>query len=106
MEAVLTCVKCNAPLVSLDNPGTASVPFNTGGLAPCPACGAGTMIEVYPAMFHLVSSGGAGEKIVSSEEAACFYHPHKRAFVPCDNCGRFLCALCDVELHGQHLCPN
>jgi hypothetical protein len=21
-------------------------------------------------------------------------------------CGRFLCALCAVELHGQHLCPN
>jgi len=22
----------------------------------------------------------------------------------CDGCGRFLCALCDVELSGQHFC--
>src|SRR6185369_8347066 len=25
--------------------------------------------------------------------------------VPCDVCGRFLCALCDVDLNGQHVCP-
>ncbi len=25
--------------------------------------------------------------------------------LPCDACGRFLCALCDVELNGRHLCP-
>ena len=23
----------------------------------------------------------------------------------CDGCGRFLCALCDLELDGRHLCP-
>jgi hypothetical protein len=26
--------------------------------------------------------------------------------VPCDACGRFLCALCDCELKGRHLCPS
>ena len=40
------------------------------------------------------------------DEASCFYHPQKKAVVPCDSCGRFLCALCDVELHDEHLCPN
>ena len=24
---------------------------------------------------------------------------------PCEGCGRFVCALCDCELHGQHFCP-
>ena len=38
-------------------------------------------------------------------EASCFYHPEKKAVLPCDSCGRFLCALCDLELHGQHICP-
>ena len=38
-------------------------------------------------------------------QATCFYHPQKTAHVPCDACGRFVCALCDVELHGEHLCP-
>ncbi len=45
------------------------------------------------------------EAIVAPEDAGCFYHPQSRAAVPCDLCGRFLCALCDVELHGQHICP-
>ncbi len=40
------------------------------------------------------------------EDAGCFYHAQSRAQVPCDLCGRFLCALCDVELHGQHFCPG
>ena len=25
--------------------------------------------------------------------------------MPCDECGRFLCDLCDIELDGKHLCP-
>jgi hypothetical protein len=85
---------------------TAAIPFNTGESSPCPSCGAETIIEVFPAMFHPIAQSGAGEKITSPEEAACFYHPLKKAAVPCDSCGRFLCSLCDVELNGQHLCPN
>ena len=38
-------------------------------------------------------------------EASCFYHPAKKAVLPCESCGRFLCAVCDVEMNGQHLCP-
>src|SRR5262249_55900822 len=30
----------------------------------------------------------------------------KKAVVTCDCCGRFLCALCDVDFNGRHLCPN
>ncbi len=39
-------------------------------------------------------------------EASCFYHPTKKAILPCESCGRFLCAICDVELNGQHICPS
>jgi hypothetical protein len=38
-------------------------------------------------------------------ESSCFYHPQKKAVLPCDGCGRFLCALCDCQLNGQHFCP-
>ena len=38
-------------------------------------------------------------------ESACFYHEGKKAVTVCESCGRFLCALCDCELNGQHLCP-
>ena len=43
---------------------------------------------------------------MSDEDASCFYHPRKKAVVPCAQCGRFLCALCDLELDGRHLCPG
>ena len=42
---------------------------------------------------------------MESDQASCFYHPNKKASVPCDNCGRFLCALCDVDFGGRRLCP-
>jgi len=40
-----------------------------------------------------------------ADESSCFYHPQKKAVRPCDGCGRFLCALCNCELLGQHFCP-
>lgn len=39
------------------------------------------------------------------DESSCFYHPQKRAVHPCDHCGRFLCALCEIEVGGRRLCP-
>ena len=39
-------------------------------------------------------------------EAGCFYHPSKKAVVPCDQCGRFLCALCQVDFLAQNWCPS
>jgi hypothetical protein len=39
-------------------------------------------------------------------EASCFFHPEKRAHVTCDGCGRFLCALCDLDVYDAHLCPQ
>ena len=38
-------------------------------------------------------------------ESTCYYHPNKKAVLPCQGCGRFLCALCDCDLNGQHFCP-
>jgi hypothetical protein len=42
----------------------------------------------------------------SDTEASCFFHAESRAAVPCDQCGRFLCRLCDIEIDHRHLCPN
>jgi len=38
-------------------------------------------------------------------EAACFFHPGQQAVRPCDRCGRFLCALCELPLGSGYLCP-
>ena len=62
---------------------------------------------MFPALFRPVAAGRAAENVLSDEDASCFYHPAKRAVVPCGRCGRFLCALCDIDLGGQrHFCPG
>jgi hypothetical protein len=93
----LSCTKCYSPLP----PDF----FQRAELAPCPACEAALQVEVFPALFKPVAVGKFGESIMVDGEASCFYHPQKRAVIPCAGCGRFLCAVCDVELNNQHICP-
>lgn len=97
---VVKCPKrqCQAPLDS----GI----LNSGRLTPCALCGSPVQAEVFPALFRSAAHGVDGERIFIEDEASCFYHPQKKAVRPCDGCGRFLCALCDCELNGQHYCPS
>lgn len=97
MSLLIQCPKCRAWLLE----GI----FNQPEFVPCPACGAPLQIEVFPALFRKISSGQSGEVILVEGESSCYYHSQKKAVRPCDGCGRFLCALCDCELHGQHFCP-
>jgi hypothetical protein len=45
------------------------------------------------------------KQIEAAEQASCFYHPTKQAVIDCSHCGRFLCALCDLDLGTSHICP-
>jgi hypothetical protein len=96
--ALIHCPKCKAALLNHA--------FNADAFAPCVSCNAPLQIEVFPAFFRPPETGRAGEGIMLEGEASCFYHPQKKAILPCESCGRFLCALCDCEHHGQHLCPS
>lgn len=71
----------------------------------CPRCQTAVWIEVFPALLRETATGRPGEALLIEDESSCFYHPGKKAVVPCDACGRFLCALCDVEFDGRRLCP-
>jgi hypothetical protein len=95
---MLACPRCSAAL-----PETF---FNASDLHPCPFCAAQVQVEVFPALLTGPAIGSAGETVVLEGESSCFYHPSKRATAACDSCGRFLCALCDLDLNGQHLCPG
>jgi hypothetical protein len=97
MSTPVECPSCKAPL--------ADDLFNQADLVPCTVCHAKVLAEVYPALFRPLVAGRNGEALVLETQAGCFYHPQKKALLPCDGCGRFLCALCDCELHGQHFCP-
>jgi hypothetical protein len=95
--SLLLCPKCNGPLIE-------SV-FNQPELTPCPNCAIPLQVEIFPALFRSAPTGRDGETALVETESTCFYHPQKKALLPCEECGRFLCALCDCELHGKHYCP-
>jgi hypothetical protein len=97
MDELVFCTQCHTPL--------AAEYYNSTELLHCPSCHVPLKIDVFPALFHGVQAGKAGEPLID-DQASCFYHPQKKAVVPCDQCGRFLCALCDVEFGGKHLCPS
>ncbi len=97
-QAPITCQKCFQPL-----PRSM---YNTGAFQQCPTCQAQARVDVFPALFRAQTESGTGERIITEGTAACFYHPKKKAVVPCASCGRFLCALCDVEFNDKHLCPQ
>jgi len=78
--------------------------FNTGELNPCPSCRALLSIEVFPAIL-IAPVAVFPESVLVEGESSCFYHPAKKATIVCEGCGRFLCALCDLELNGRHVCP-
>ncbi len=70
----------------------------------CPGCGERLLLRCFPALARGIQATPAAA-ILAVGEASCFYHPASRAVLPCDSCGRFLCALCDLDLDGRHLCP-
>lgn len=85
----------------------ASIPpaaWNQGSDSRCEGCGTDVMAWVFPAI-HTNLRGASAEALLEASEAACFYHSESRAHVVCDHCGRFLCALCDLEIGSRHLCP-
>ncbi len=94
---MISCTRCKTPL--------SEKALNTFALIPCSACGEPVRADVYPALFRTLPSGHRGVPLQGEKEAGCFYHPAKKAAVACSACGRFLCALCDVEFNGRHLCP-
>lgn len=96
-RAVADCPGCGVRLELRD----------LGGEAPnhCFSCGADVLALVLPRAVAAATAGVAAE-VAAGGEAGCFFHPEKSAHAPCDACGRFLCALCELEIEGRRLCPT
>ncbi len=95
-SSLVKCSKCQTLL--------APEQFNIGELTPCPSCQSLLEIEVFPAILA-APAAAFPEPILVEGESSCFYHPAQKASIVCQSCGRFLCALCDLELNGRHVCP-
>lgn len=97
MNLPLQCPQCRAPL-----PLAA---YGADELVACPTCASPVRALVFPAFLTNLQTAKA-EAVLDESEASCFYHPGKKAAVACESCGRFICSLCEIELEGQHLCPQ
>ena len=90
--------------------GTVSCPSCTGDVAPiatqtgwqsCPYCQKRLQIRLWPAVRRETSAATA-----VPDQATCFFHPDKAFQACCQRCGRFVCALCDLQLGAEHVCPT
>ena len=97
MPANLLCPNCSEPLaVSL---------FVSGQSGQCPACHAQVEAYIFPE-FHRDPSARPEIRLAEEHEAVCYFHPRYRAMTPCDNCGRFLCAICTISVGSRKLCAE
>src|SRR5438876_4732587 len=97
IQSAPQCPKCGATL------GAAAI--NQPAFAACPGCQSLLMVEVFPSFFRRPAPVDSGELVLIEGESTCFYHANKKAVLPCQGCGRFVCGLCDCELNGEHFCP-
>lgn len=90
-------------------PGTVSCPSCGGDVAPsaqsgwqtCPYCEKRLQIRVWP-----VARQSSNAAAAMADQATCFFHPEKAYQACCQRCGRFVCALCDLQLGSEHVCPT
>ena len=66
----------------------------------CPYCQKQLEIRVWPVIRRNNNAATA-----LSDQATCFFHPDKAFQACCQRCGRFVCALCDLQLGAEHVCP-
>ncbi len=94
-------VACPACYRSLP-PDTWNVSYETY----CPNCRSPVTAVAFPALVRDAAVPVPfADAAVEGSEATCFYHARRKAAVPCDQCGRFLCSLCHVDFLGQSWCP-
>lgn len=77
---------------------------NAGEFVGCPRCLADVRVFAFPALRR-ENTAPLAMPTLGAGEASCFYHPQKPAVLACAHCGRFLCALCEIEIGGEHRCP-
>ncbi len=95
---MISCSKCQTRVAAEAIGG--EQPF------PCPGCESPLQIWAFPRLLSGVPEGKPAAPVTSDAEATCFFHEGNRAEMPCEACGRYLCAICDLEIDGSHLCPT
>lgn len=72
----------------------------------CPQCQAPLEVYSFPALYRPPEKLDLSQLALSEGDACCYEHSTKKASSLCSNCGRFLCALCEVPIGNEILCPD
>ena len=67
----------------------------------CPYCEKRLLVRSWPILRQNHNALAA-----FADQATCFFHPDKAFQACCQRCGRFVCALCDLQLGAEHVCPT
>lgn len=96
-NTIVRCGRCS---------GALNIPEAIGaGSVDCRSCATPTQVWLFPALYREREAQKA-QALQEEGHSSCMNHPQKRAVAVCDACGKFLCALCDVDWNGEHLCPS
>lgn len=100
----------SAHVLSPIPPGSVACPGCGGYVTPakaqngwqdCPYCEKRLQVRVWPAIQQ-----SSNAVVAMQDHATCFFHPDRVFQACCQRCGRFLCALCDLQLGSEHVCPT
>jgi hypothetical protein len=72
----------------------------------CPSCGTAFEIQLFPALVTGPQRLTPNDLTLAEGAASCFHHASKRAHASCMKCGKFLCALCSLEIGDQVWCSQ
>ncbi len=95
----IPCGACGRPLQMPDGSSLIDVK--------CAFCSQSHLLELFPAFWRdsAEDSQGKPRRIVTPDQASCFFHASNEAASVCGGCGRFICELCQVDFQGSMLCP-
>ena len=96
-NTIVRCCLCGDALELPETAGARSVP--------CRNCRFRVRVWVFPAL-HRAQDASAGQPLLEEGHSSCMNHPDKRAVSVCEACGKFMCALCEVDWNGERLCPG
>jgi hypothetical protein len=91
-HGTVACPNCGGAVTPIEAPS---------GSQSCPYCDKRLRIRAWPVVRQKTNAASA-----MPEQATCFFHPEKAFEACCQRCGRFVCALCDLQLGAEHVCPT
>ncbi|MGA1865505.1 MAG: hypothetical protein ACMUHX_10625 [bacterium] len=99
-ELIINRIRCPRCLAALTNDF-----FTDPSGSICRNCGLIITGRLFPRFFNNNTEEKSSTEASSDYESSCFFHQKKLAVSHCSECGRFLCALCELNIEDRILCP-